>query len=86
MTLKTMTYQILCVLIVSASMTAFMAGNPQLVQAEPSSASAALRELDLSFSQMRQLRDIMQDYRQELEVILTPEQLEQLENINIMPY
>ncbi|MBE7386150.1 MAG: hypothetical protein F6J95_032770 [Leptolyngbya sp. SIO1E4] len=69
------------ILFVSAGVGALLIGSPQLVQAQPGNAPAALRELDLSISQMRQLRSIMQDYQADLEEILTPEQLETLQDL-----
>ncbi|NER79260.1 MAG: hypothetical protein F6K42_06690 [Leptolyngbya sp. SIO1D8] len=69
------------VLLVSVGMSALLIGSPQPVQAQTADAPNALRELDLSFSQMRQLRSIRQDYQADLEEILTPEQLEEMQDL-----
>ncbi|MEO0408432.1 MAG: hypothetical protein AAF289_13875 [Cyanobacteria bacterium P01_A01_bin.135] len=67
------------ILVASAGLTGLLLAAPTLTEARPSNPRAAFQELDLSFSQMRQLRGIMQDYRQVIENVLTPEQLDQLE-------
>lgn len=77
--MTTLMHQALRVLLVSAGLTGLLLGVPRLTEARPSDARSAFRELNLSFSQMRQLRSIMRDYRQVVERVLTPEQLEQLE-------
>ncbi len=41
----------------------------------------AMRSLNLSWSQMREMRGVMQGYQSELEDILTPEQQQQLEDL-----
>lgn len=58
------------------------AQSPQVVQAQSKGDPATIkRELGLSRSQMRQLRGMMQDYQAELEDILTPEQLEEMQSL-----
>ena len=80
MTLKTKLNQVLPVGLVIAGSSLLLMASPQLVSAQATTDPAAIRqELDLNRSQMRQLRGIMQDHRAELEDILTPEQLEEMQ-------
>lgn len=65
-------------LFVALGIGTVLVGTPQLAQAQSISPAAreAIVELDLSFSQMMQLRDVMGGYNTALEEILTPDQMD----------
>lgn len=80
MNIKAILRQAIRVGLVTVGTGVLLLPSAQLVQAQPDPA-AVRRELDLNMSQMRQLRNIMQDYQAELEDILTPEQLEEMQDL-----
>ncbi|MEM6835592.1 MAG: hypothetical protein AAF609_01955 [Cyanobacteria bacterium P01_C01_bin.120] len=67
-------------LLIGLGAGALLISTPRLAQSQTAGINRqAMRELNLSFSQMQQMRGVMQSYQSELEEILTSEQLEQLE-------
>ncbi|MEM9767771.1 MAG: hypothetical protein AAF892_07825 [Cyanobacteria bacterium P01_D01_bin.71] len=74
--------QVLRVGLISAGTTLLLIIPAQLAHAQSVSDPAAIRqELGLNRSQMRQLRDIMQDYQAELANVLTAEQLAEMQDL-----
>jgi hypothetical protein len=67
-----------CLFVAILGIGTILVGTPQLAQAQSISPATreAIVELDLSFAQMMQLRDVMGGYNAALEGILTPAQLD----------
>ncbi|MEO1096023.1 MAG: hypothetical protein AAFX01_14105 [Cyanobacteria bacterium J06638_28] len=78
MSIKALLHRSVRVALAAAGIGALLLVNPQLAEARP---PEGMRELNLSRSQMRQLRDIMQDYQSDLQGILSPEQLEEMQDL-----
>ncbi|WP_017296830.1 hypothetical protein [Nodosilinea nodulosa] len=70
-------------LMVGLSISAMVLVAPQMAHGQPAGAPPreALRSLNLSRSQMRQLRGVMQNYQSSLNGILTASQKQQLEDL-----
>jgi Spy/CpxP family protein refolding chaperone len=70
-------------LIIGLSISAMVLVTPQLAMGQPAGAPSreALRSLNLSRSQMRQLRGVMQNYQSSFNNILTSSQKQQLEDL-----
>lgn len=82
MTLNMKLNQGLRIGLISAGTTLLLITPAQLAHAQSVSDPAAIRqELGLNRSQMRQLRDIMQDYQAELANVLTAEQLAEMQDL-----
>lgn len=70
-------------LIVGLSISAMALVSPQMAHGQPAGAPPreALRSLNLSRSQMRQLRGVMQSYQSSFDGILTSSQKQRLEDL-----
>ena len=69
-------------LLVGLGVGALLLGTPQLARSQSSRVNReAVRALNLSRSQMREMRSVMQSYQSDIQNILTSEQLEQLEEL-----
>lgn len=70
-------------LIVSLSISAMVLVAPQLAMGQPAGAPSreALRSLNLSRAQMRQLRGVMQNYQSSFDNVLTSSQKQRLEDL-----
>ena len=70
------------VLLVSVGVGALLIATPRLAVSQSAGANReAIRSLNLSRSQMQELRGVMQGYQSELEDILTSEQQQQLADL-----
>ena len=70
------------VLLVSVGVGALLIATPRLAMSQSAGANReAIRSLNLSRSQMQELRGVMQGYQSELEDILTSEQQQQLADL-----
>ncbi|MEM9005341.1 MAG: hypothetical protein AAGE59_17685 [Cyanobacteria bacterium P01_F01_bin.86] len=82
MILQTKLNQVIRVGLIITGTSLLLITSTPIAQAQSTIDPGAIRrELGLNRSQMRQLRDIMQDYQAELEDILTPEQLEEMQDL-----
>ncbi len=69
-------------LLIGLAVGGLLISTPRLAQGQPAGVNRqALRSLNLSRSQMQQMRGVMQGYQSELEDILTSDQLEQLQDL-----
>ncbi|MEL6400252.1 MAG: hypothetical protein AAFR26_14465 [Cyanobacteria bacterium J06626_4] len=70
------------VLLISVGVGALLIATPRLAMSQSAGANReAIRSLNLSRSQMQELRGVMQGYQSELEDILTSEQQQQLADL-----
>jgi hypothetical protein len=79
MTLKALMRMTSRLLLVSVGVGGLLISTPSPAQSQVN--REAIRSLNLSRSQMRQMRGVMQGYQSELGEILTPEQQRQLEDL-----
>lgn len=69
-------------LLIGLGVGALVLGTPQLARSQSSRVNReAVRALNLSRSQMREMRSVMQSYQSDIQNILTSEQIEQLEDL-----
>ncbi|MEA5452466.1 hypothetical protein VB780_28085 [Leptolyngbya sp. CCNP1308] len=60
-----------------------LGGGLALAQMMPNAGPQAMQDLDLSRTQVQQMRSLMEDYKSSFEAVLTDEQLEQLESLRV---